>query len=297
MKPALLFGLPGNEVLTKSLAARLDAAEGGLAMRKFPDGETYLRFDADMRGKDVAIVCTLNDPDTKLVTLALAAQGARQLGAAQVGLIAPYLAYMRQDACFRCGEAITSRAVATLLSTLFNWLVTVDPHLHRYHSLSDIYSIPAGVVHAAPAISAWIGTNIPKPFLIGPDEESARWVAEASRGLDAPYMTLKKHRQADRAVTLEPLDAALIGDRTPVLVDDIVASGETVIEAAKMLSAAGTRPPICVAVHGLFAAGADRRLMDMCAAVVTTNTVPGAATRIYLDDLIAEGVRALRDGR
>ena len=75
-------------------------------------------------------------------------------------LVAPYRAYVRQDRRFRPGRAVTSRHVARLISGTFDWMMTVDPHLHRYQSLGEIYSIPTRVLHAAPLISAWIGKNI-----------------------------------------------------------------------------------------------------------------------------------------
>jgi ribose-phosphate pyrophosphokinase len=297
MNLEFLFALPGNEALTHSLATKLDAKVGSLSMRKFPDRETYLRYEDGIAGKNIALVCTLDDPDSKLVPLVLAASGARQLGAARIGLVSPYLAYMRQDARFRAGEVVTSCAIAALLSDDFDWLVTVDPHLHRYHSLSDIYSIPTQAVHAAPAIAAWIRANVSKPFLIGPDEESAQWINEVANDLQAPCATLRKHRQGDRAVALEPIDLARIGDRTPVLVDDIIASGQTMIEAAKLLGTNSACAPVCIAVHGLFAARADQQFVAMGARVVTTNTVPGAAAEIALDELIAGGIRAVQARR
>jgi ribose-phosphate pyrophosphokinase len=297
MNPALLFALPGNEALTRSLATQLRAKVGSLSMRKFPDRETYLRYTDEIAGKDIALVCTLDDPDSKLVPLVLAANGARQLGAARIGLVSPYLAYMRQDARFQPGEAVTSRTIAALLSVNFDWLVTVDPHLHRHRSLSEIYSIPTQVVHAAPAIAAWIRANVGNPFLIGPDEESAQWIKDVADDLHAPYATLRKHRQGDRAIALEPIDLARIGDRTPVLVDDIIASGQTMVEAVKLLGTSAASAPICIAVHGLFSVRADQQLVDMGARVVTTNTVPGAAAEIVLDDLIADGIRTMQTRR
>ncbi|MGN6517761.1 MAG: ribose-phosphate diphosphokinase [Rhizomicrobium sp.] len=293
MSPALLFALPGNEALTGSVAKWLGAAAGTLFTRRFPDREIYLRYESEVSGKEIALVCTLSDPDSKLIPLLLAAQGARQLGAARIGLVAPYLAYMRQDTRFHPGEAVTSQAIGSLLSRHFDWLVTVDPHLHRYRSLSEIYAIPTTIVHAAPAIAAWIRANVGSPFLIGPDTESAQWVGRVAHDLAAPYATLTKHRQSDRAVALEPADLARIAGRTPVLVDDIVASGQTMLEAVRMLGAAGASAPVCIAIHGLFADGADRQLMDTGAKVATTNTVQGPATEIFLDVPIADGIRAL----
>ena len=172
MTPTLLISMPGNERLTAGLAELLGCETGELNTRQFPDGETYLRFATDLHKRSVAIVCTLAQPNEKILPLIFAAATARELGAARVGLVAPYLAYMRQDRRFNPGEAVTSRQMAHLVSGAFDWMVTVDPHLHRYSDLSEIYSIPTRVVHAAPLISRWIKANIEKPLIIGPDSES-----------------------------------------------------------------------------------------------------------------------------
>ncbi|HSM96887.1 MAG TPA: ribose-phosphate diphosphokinase [Rhizomicrobium sp.] len=290
MTPDLLFAMPGNEALTRDLCAALGCGSGALATRKFPDGETYLRYDTAIAGRRVGLVCTLNDPDSKIVSLLFAAHAARAMGAAKIGLVSPYLAYMRQDRSFQPGEAVTSHAMAALVSAHFDWLVTVDPHLHRTKSLAGLYTIPAHVVHAAPAIAAWIASHVSKPFLIGPDEESAQWIRDTAQNLHAPFATLKKERRGDRnvAVTMADID---IGDRVPVLLDDIVASGGTMHEAVKLLAARGFARPVCLAIHGIFAGGSDRTLAGLGADVVTTNSVPGPFAKIDLTGLIADGMR------
>ena len=113
----------------------------------------------------------------------------------QVGLVAPYLAYMRQDRRFKPGEAVTSREVAQLLSGAFDWLVTVDPHLHRYTSLAEIYRIPTHVTHAAPLISQWIKANVPRALVIGPDSESEQWVSAVASEAGAPFTVLREGPQ------------------------------------------------------------------------------------------------------
>ena len=292
MTPDLLFAMPGNEALATSLARSLCCEMGALVTRKFPDGETYLRFDSAVAGKHIAVLSTLNNPDTKIVPLLFAAHAAHEMGAAKVGLVAPYLAYMRQDRSFKSGEAVTSHAMATLISQHFNWLVTVDPHLHRYKSLTELYMIPATVMHAAPILSAWIAAHVKKPFLIGPDEESAQWVAETARDLHAPFTVLRKSRRGDRDVAVSAPDLVAIGDRTPVFLDDIISSGQTMLEAIRLLQTQGVEHPVCLAVHGLFAGNCDRTLTELGARVVTTNTVPGAYAKIDLSGLIADGIRA-----
>ena len=177
MTARLFIPTPGNEATARALAQSLDAAVGQLELRAFPDGETYLRFDSDLSGRSLAIVCTLDRPNDKILPLLFAAATARELGAVNVGLVAPYLAYMRQDRRFKPGEAVTSREIAQLLSNAFDWLVTVDPHLHRYSSLSEIYRIPTRAVHAASVMAEWIKANVPKALIIGPDSESEQWVS------------------------------------------------------------------------------------------------------------------------
>ena len=138
------------------------------------------------------LVCTLDRPDDKFLPLVFAAAAARDLGAHGSALSAPYLAYMRQDRRFQPGEAVTSTYFAKLLSSQIDWLVTVDPHLHRRGSLAEIYSIPTQVMHAAPLISDWIRSEVKMPLLIGPDSESEQWVAAVARDAGAPHVVLQK---------------------------------------------------------------------------------------------------------
>ncbi len=140
----------------------------------------------DLTGRRVALVCTLDRPDPKLLPLLFAARTASELGDASVGLVAPYLAYMRQDRRFHTGEAVSARLFASILSPQFDWLVTVDPHLHRIHSLAAIYEMATRVLHAAPAIARWIAREVENPVLIGPDGESVQWVSEVARTTGAP---------------------------------------------------------------------------------------------------------------
>ena len=128
------------------------------------------------------------------------------MGAASVCLVAPYLAYMRQDTRFNPGEAVTSEYFARLLSGAIDRLITIDPHLHRRNSMQEIYSVPCDVLHAAGVISAWIRENIPQALLIGPDSESEQWVSEVARNAGAPSIVLEKIRHGDRDVEVSVID-------------------------------------------------------------------------------------------
>jgi ribose-phosphate pyrophosphokinase len=203
---------------------------------------------------------------------------------------------VRQDRRFKPGEAVTSREVARLLSGAFDWLVTVDPHLHRYGSLAEIYTVPTRVVHAAPLVSRWIKANVAESLIIGPDSESEQWVSAVAKDAGAPSSVLEKTRLGDREVVVKLRDKEQWSGRTPVLIDDIISSGRTMLEAVRLLSGEGQANPVCIAVHGVFAEQADVLLAEAGARVVTTNTVPHATNGIDLTPLLAGAIDEIASG-
>ena len=289
----LMLPLPGNEAAARALAERSGAEVGALTVRRFPDGETYVRLGTEVRDRDVALVCSLHRPDDKLLPLAFVAETARELGGRSIGLVAPYLAYLRQDRRFQEGEGVTSRYFAQLISAAVDWLVTIDPHLHRLPSLGAVYSIPGRVLHAAPYVSAWIREHVPPAVLIGPDAESAQWVEAVARAAESPFVVLEKVRRGDRDVEVSVPQIESWRQRTPVLVDDIISTGRTMIETIGHLRRAGLRAPVCLGVHAVFAGDSYQELLTAGAAmVVTCNTIPHPSNQIDLTPLLAEGIGA-----
>lgn len=289
MRP-LVYALPGNELLAARLSELIGGISATLETRQFPDGETYLRFADDPKGRYVLLCCTLDRPNSKIAPLLFAAGAARELGAARIGLVAPYLCYMRQDKRFKAGEAVTSRHFASLLSQAIDWVVTLDPHLHRYRSLSDIYAVPAKTIHAGRAIGNWIKENISRPFLIGPDAESRQWVEAVAEDCRAQWTVAEKIRSGDRVVHEQALADPVPPGVTPVLLDDIVSSGATMLETLRLLKEVETRPAIAIAIHGLCDASIEAALEISGARLVTTNSVPNPWAQIDVAPLVAEGL-------
>jgi ribose-phosphate pyrophosphokinase len=291
----IFLALPGNEEMTRSLAETLPGELGTAELRRFPDGENYARIDSAVSGKSVVLVCTLDRPDDKFLRLSFMARTARELGASEVGLVCPYLAYMRQDQRFRPGEAISSVHFGALLSTEFDWLVTVDPHLHRYHSLKEIFSITARPAHAAPALAAWISENVSEPVLIGPDSESAQWASSVATRAAAPHVVLEKLRRGDRDVGLSVPNLDAYAHRTPVLVDDVISTGQTMIETIRRLGPLFRRAPVCVGVHGIFADDSFAKLQAAGASrIVTSNTIPHESNQIDVSPMIVDALLELK---
>jgi ribose-phosphate pyrophosphokinase len=287
MSAARVFlAMPGNEAMAVALARHVGCECQTIEIRRFPDSEAYVRIVGDVAQKRVDIVCTLTNPDHYFLALMFAAATARELGAVGVHLIAPYLAYMRQDIRFKPGEAISSVQFARLLSQYFDSLTTVDPHLHRRRDLSEIFSIPIHVAHAAPLLADWIASHVTAPLIIGPDGESEQWAAAIAERANAPHVVLKKQRRGDRDVEISAPDLSGWRGLTPVLVDDLVSSGGTMIEAVRQIRRQGLSKPYCVVVHPLFAEASYTTLQSLAADIVSTDAVPHPSNAISVASLL-----------
>ncbi|MFC7781249.1 ribose-phosphate pyrophosphokinase [Legionella taurinensis] len=288
MKP-LLFSLFDSSEISRRLQETLHVDVGEVSLHRFPDKESYVKINSEIKNRNLLVVDNLNHPDEKILPLLFFAKTARELGAKKIGLIAPYLSYLRQDKRFHQGEAITSRYFAELLSNSFDWLMTVDPHLHRYHSLDEIYSIPTFALHTIRPIATWIKTHVPKPMIIGPDVESEQWVAEIAEKGSFPYVILEKIRHGDKEVTISVPTISELKSSTPVLVDDIISTARTMIETVMHLKSAGAKSVLCIGVHALFAEEAYSLLSGMEGVqVITCNTIHHVTNAIDVSDLFVD---------
>jgi len=288
---AVVIALPGSEEHATKLANRLAVELVTPELRRFPDGEIYVRLP---KVADHAVLCgsLYPAPADRFLEMAFTAATARDLGAERVGLVAPYLAFLRQDVQFHPGEGVTAKYFGQMVSSAVDWLVTVDPHLHRLRELAGVYSIPTTVAHAASSIAAWVKSEITKPVLVGPDQESEQWVAAVADACGAPFEILTKTRRGDRDVSVSESKREWNG-HTPVLIDDIVSTGRTLVEATRSLRAAGSSPPVCIAIHAVFADSVEGELVTAGASgIVTCNTITHASNRICVADSIAAAARA-----
>ena len=278
-----------------ALAKKCRAQLGQFDVHRFPDGETLVSAAPSdgVSGRTVAIYRSLYDPNAKLVEVMLAANALRSLGAAKVILIAPYLPYMRQDRAFQPGQAISQEAVGQLLATLFDGIITIQPHLHRTLALSNIFgNTPAIAIKAGHAIAADLrAAGDHSDIIVGPDEESEGLVREVVDDIGASWFVARKARHGDNDVTIEMPPGLEIRGKSVVIVDDIVSSGGTVISLAKKLKAAGAGDITVYAVHALF----DQRaalLMERAGVsmIKSFSTVPHTTNAVPIVDLICSGL-------
>lgn len=282
--------------------ARATAEAAGLALglidrHRFPDGEWRLRLPEALPER-VVVWRSLHQPNEKLVELLMAARTARELGARHLTLVAPYLAYMRQDMAFKPGEAVSQRIVGRFLADLFDAVITLDPHLHRIDTLDEAIPLKQAIaISGAPLLADHIASQRTHALLVGPDEEALQWVALAARRPGWDHAVCRKTRHGDQEVDIE-LPALSVVDRAVVLIDDVASSGETLARAAELLLAAGAASVDVAVTHALFAPGAVQRVRSAGVREIwSTDCIAHASNAVSIVPVVAGTLRSLDAGK
>jgi ribose-phosphate pyrophosphokinase len=290
VKP-LIHAFPDEAGPARRLADTLQYRLALVETHSFPDGEVLPRVAPST--PTTILYRSLNRPNEKVVELLLVADGLRRAGAQKLFLVAPYLPYMRQDKQFHPGEPVSQLVMTALLNRTFDWIVTVDPHLHRVKSLHEI--LPRGsLVHGMDALAAYLRHFHfdARTLVVGPDQESDAWVRRLSGQLDLEAVVLEKQRHGDRSIEISMPPGFDAAGRPVLLVDDICSSGSTLCEVVRKLRSADAQSVTVFVTHALCdasvldqlrEAGADR-LISSDACVHRTNVVE-------LADVLANSLR------
>lgn len=292
-----IIGGSSGRVLATLVARQLGLKVSGVEIKRFPDGEKYLRVDEDLAGQDVVIVQSIHhEPDELLVEYFLLCDTVKDLGANKVIAVLPYFAYARQDSRFKPGEAVSFKTVTKLIEDVGTAeLFSVDMHQHRVERASDLFRIPAHNLTAAPLLAEYVKTetSLQKPIVIGPDEESEQWAFTAAKVLGADHDVLEKKRLGPEKVEITTRSLDVLG-RDVLLIDDIISTGGTIIEASRILKGQGARRLIVACTHPILAHDALARIYESGAEIVVgTDTVPSPISYVSVAPLIADAIRKL----
>lgn len=273
------------------IAKKLNKQHSNLLVDKFPDDELHIRFKSDLRSKSVILVQSFykNISDC-IIEVIFAAKTAHELRAKKVVLVAPYFPYLRQDKRFHKGEAVSQSIIADLIDKYFDAAYIMDPHLHRRNKLEHLFKIKAKKLTANSLIAGYIKKNIKNPVIIGPDEESYKWARNVAEMLGVESRILKKKRHSSYHVEVKLNKKIDLRDKNVVIVDDIISTGHTILETAKILRILGVKKIYCICVHGIFADNALAKLKKAKIEVTATNTIPNKVAKIDVSGMIGENL-------
>jgi ribose-phosphate pyrophosphokinase len=283
---------------SKDLAEKISALTGfpniPVASKIFPDGESYVRLEGDVKGETVAIVQTTCPPmqDGRLFQLAFMADAAKRAGASNVLAVVPYLAYARQDKMFLSGEGISVETIALMIKAAgIDELLTIN--IHSEPTLAK-FPFPAKTVSAIPLIAKYfVDKGYNGAFALSPDKGAMYIAQQAQQILGGDCGHLNKTRDRYTGQTVQTAEGLNVKGQTVIILDDIISTGGTIVGAAKILREQGAKHVFCGCVHGLLIGDAEKRILDAgVEEIVGTDSVPGNVSKVSLAPLLSQELRS-----
>ncbi|MEM3927768.1 MAG: ribose-phosphate diphosphokinase [Archaeoglobaceae archaeon] len=268
---------PSSPLLGKRIAEEIGVKLSAVSFKRFPDGELYARVES--QESEHVVVCSLNSNDD-FVLLNLLFDAIK----GDVVAVIPYLGYARQDREFLTGEAVSVRVVAKAIEERAEKVITVNIHSEKakesFKKLVDVDAMPL-------IGKSYEGEDV---IMISPDKGSAERVKTAARIANCEWDWLEKRRIDEKTVEISPKKIDVEGKRV-VIVDDIISTGGTVIEATKKLYEFGAKSVECACVHAVLADFAAVKLFSSgVREIVATDTVERIYSKISVSKILAEKI-------
>jgi ribose-phosphate pyrophosphokinase len=277
-----------------SLAERISRELGNTPfgipfLKRFPDGELYVRVGGRLQGEDVVLVQSTRT-DEGILELLLLEEAIREAGCRKLYVVIPYFGYARQDRSFFPGEPASARTLARHVELAADAVVTVD--LHSTQTLGA-FTKPAFEASGIPAIARLLRER-PADVLVSPDRGGVERVKRMAQILNLPWVALDKKRIDSEHVELSlpaqsPVDLA---GKNVVIVDDVISTGGTIVEAARLLARqhVGTISAACT--HGLFLRDSFERIKAVANHMYSTDTLDNPAEKVSVAPDIAQILRS-----
>ncbi|MCS7132491.1 MAG: ribose-phosphate diphosphokinase [Aigarchaeota archaeon] len=286
----ILVAGPASTYLAEKIAeiARLKLIK--LEHKLFPDGESYIRFPESVKGRDLVVIQGTHPPQDKhLVQAYFIAENAVDLGANSVSLIAPYLAYARQDKRFFEGEVISIKSVLRMLKSAgYEKIYTVNVHSPW---ISGTSPIPLINIHAEKVVGSYLKRlNIQNPIVVSVGKKGEEMASAVAGELGTEYIVAKSSRDKVTGQVVVEIDR-IRGLRDVIVVDDIISTGGTMVEVIKALKRMGAEKVYVACVHALMVGGASEKIMEVGAEeIIASDTIPNEYSKYSVAGILAEEI-------
>ncbi|MFH0861336.1 MAG: ribose-phosphate diphosphokinase [Candidatus Altiarchaeota archaeon] len=280
----LVFGSSNSEDLAWEVSKNLNAGLGKLEVQKFPDGELYVRVDSDVKGEELAVIKRTRTSDD-LIELILTLDALRDSGARLIHTVLPYMIYSRQDKRFKKGEALSAKTLLKVLDELSDDITTVNCHFLRESDERVYHSVRIRNLDAIPQIVDYFRDKIRRPLVIAPDKGSMPYAQEAAELLDCEFNHLQKKRVSGKEVIIKSKELDVTRNDILIL-DDMISTGGTIAEAAKVIRGWKPQSINVGCVHGLFLNGIEQ-FKGTVDRLVCTNTLQTPISKVSVSDIIA----------
>jgi len=285
----IVFGASTCQALAKEVADETESELGSLNVKRFPDGELYLRVESDVKGKSCAVLqSTCKPQDSNIFELLTLLETLKENGAGSIKTVVPYYGYSRQDKVFNEGEAVSSRVFAKHVSMNSDEFYTINIHEKE---ILDYFSIPATDIDASTTLGEYFKTyEFEDPVVIGPDDGAEELAMGIAKTLECDPDCLQKIRLRPGEVEMKPKNLD-VEEKDVFIVDDMIDSGGTMAEAIKMLLSQKARNVLVGTVHPILTGNVINRLFSAGAVdVVATNTIPSDISFITVSSMIASAL-------
>ncbi|HOA72708.1 MAG TPA: ribose-phosphate pyrophosphokinase [Phycisphaerae bacterium] len=273
-----IFGGSSNPALTQAIAQSLGVKVGRANIERFPDGETLIKLEDDVRGRDCFIVQSTCPPvNEMLVELLIFIDCLIRASARRITAVIPYFGYARQDRKAEGRTPITAKLVANLITQAgAHRVLAMDLHAEQ---IQGFFDLPVDHLTALPVITEHIRTlNIKDGVVVSPDVGNLKKATRYAQQLQMDIAVIDK-RRVDGAHTVAARVMGEVKDKTVLLFDDMITTGGTATEAIRVLRENGAKRFLVAATHPVFAPPAIERLeaadVDW---IVVTDTIPLAPT-------------------
>ncbi|MDH5483065.1 MAG: ribose-phosphate pyrophosphokinase [Candidatus Bathyarchaeota archaeon] len=284
---------PASKELGEKIAELLNVQTVPVFSKAFPDGESYIRFNAEsLQNEDVVIVQTTSPPqDQRLIQLMLMADNALDMKANDITAVVPYFAYSRQDKRFLTGEAFSIKTILKLLEHCgVNRIITVNTH---NPAVIKNFNIPVEDLSAVPLLAEYFKTKVlaKNPVSVSMGKKALSLVVEADRILRGGYDYISTKRDVTTGnVTLEEKKLP-VKNRNVVIFDDIISSGGTMAKAVELVKKQGAEKVYAACVHPLLMGDSKKRILENGAEeIIGTDSVPNPIGKVSIAALISKAL-------